>query len=241
MAEYVDALYGENQDYLKETKFILSIFKKHKIKPELIYDVACGSGRHSNLLKEKGYAVVGIDLNEGMLKLARESFPDITFLKQNMTKLSMKKKADCIITMFNAVNHLKNHFEFENMLRAYSKNLNEKGLVIFDTMWDPNNWVDGHFSAKKTKINNSIIVKADSSFQLDKNKGFVRQVYIVWEGKNKKAKIMETTYTNFLFDITKIKSISKKCGFKVHTYYDFSLTAKKRKNCRYVFVLEKIK
>ena len=53
LAKYVDMLYGVTQDYEKQIKFILQIFKKHKTKPKLIYDVGCGSGRHAESFKKK--------------------------------------------------------------------------------------------------------------------------------------------------------------------------------------------
>ena len=42
-------------------------------------DVACGTGRQSRLLVELGHFVEGVDLNETMLAIARDSVPDAHF------------------------------------------------------------------------------------------------------------------------------------------------------------------
>lgn len=238
IAKYADMTY-ESKDYKKEVNFILSIFKRYKVKPKLIYDVACGSGRHSKMLIDKGFKVEGIDLNKGMIKLVKKRIPGFKVYKQDMRKLKMKKKANCIITMFNAINHLNGYKDFELMLRNYKKNLNDKGLIIFDTMFDQKNWLPGYHNAKTTKYKDTIIGKVDRSFKMSKDKGFVYQLFVVFEGKKKSPKIFESSYNNFIYDLQKMKKIIKKVGFKHKIYYNFSLNAKRTKNCYYVFVLQK--
>ncbi len=63
LAEIVDISWNR-KNYANEVKFIVDVFKKYKIKPKLIYDVACGSGPHSKLLLEEGFNVVGVDMNK---------------------------------------------------------------------------------------------------------------------------------------------------------------------------------
>jgi SAM-dependent methyltransferase len=42
-------------------------------------DVGCGSGRWCRLLRERGYDVVGIDLQEALIEADRERYPDMRF------------------------------------------------------------------------------------------------------------------------------------------------------------------
>lgn len=238
LAEIVDVSWNR-KDYANEVKFIVDIFKKYKLKPKLIYDVACGSGSHSKILLEKGFNVVGVDMNKGMIKVAKKKFPKLRIYQQDMRKLKMRKKADCIITLFNAINHFSTYNDFEMMLKSYWKNLNSEGLVIFDTMFDQRNWLDEFHNARIIKKDNLVIGKVDRSFRVNKNFGFVHQVFTVFEGKKKDAKIFESKYLNFVYDIERMKRIIKSVGFNFKLYYDFSLTARWKKNCYYVFVLQK--
>ncbi len=228
------------KNYLKEVNFIINVFKKYRIKPKLIYDVACGTGPHSRIFLEKGFDIVGFDLNQGMINLAKKQVPQLKIYKQDMRYLNVKKKADCIITMFNAINHLESYSDFEKMLKSYWSSLNEGGLVIFDTNMVQTNWKDNYFEAKTFQKNSLSLGRINRSFRISKNLGFAHQVFALFEGKNKKAKVVENSYKMFIFDVKKVKEIIKKVGFKIKIYYDFSLTAKHHKGSYYVFVLTKI-
>ena len=47
-------------------------------------DVGCGPGINTNYMKLSGFQIIDIDLSEGMIKLAQESFPSIEFVKEDM-------------------------------------------------------------------------------------------------------------------------------------------------------------
>jgi len=57
----------------KEIEGLLKIFSEHKVPREgVILDLACGIGRHSTLLAEKGYKVTGVDISPTYIARARE-------------------------------------------------------------------------------------------------------------------------------------------------------------------------
>lgn len=61
------------------------------VKRGKILDVGCGPGINANHMHSKGFHVTGIDLSEGMIKLAQESFPYIEFVKEDMRYLDKIK------------------------------------------------------------------------------------------------------------------------------------------------------
>lgn len=44
-----------------------------------VLDLGCGSGYKTKYIKGKGFDVEGVDFSEGMIKIAKEKFPDIDF------------------------------------------------------------------------------------------------------------------------------------------------------------------
>jgi SAM-dependent methyltransferase len=52
-----------------------------------VLDLGCGTGRHTGAIREAGHSVVGADLNEAMLGLAREKLPDVEFRQAELTNL----------------------------------------------------------------------------------------------------------------------------------------------------------
>lgn len=75
-----------------------------------ILDLGCGSGVHINLLEKKGYHADGLDLNDGMLDIAKNR------VNRNLLDYNINKTYDVIISMFAVFNHLKNYDEFEKGL-----------------------------------------------------------------------------------------------------------------------------
>jgi ubiquinone/menaquinone biosynthesis C-methylase UbiE len=51
-----------------------------------VLDVGCGSGKLSEYLNEKGYAVTGIDINKKALEENRERNSNITYIEADITK-----------------------------------------------------------------------------------------------------------------------------------------------------------
>jgi SAM-dependent methyltransferase len=66
-----------------------------------ILDIGCGTGRHSIELARRGYAVVGIDLSESLLRRAREKASEqklqIVFQKHDARYLSFVHEFDLVI------------------------------------------------------------------------------------------------------------------------------------------------
>jgi ubiquinone/menaquinone biosynthesis C-methylase UbiE len=52
-----------------------------------VLDIGCGHGRDAKHLSEIGYEVTGIDLSEGLLKIAKENSPGCNFQKMDMRNL----------------------------------------------------------------------------------------------------------------------------------------------------------
>jgi ubiquinone/menaquinone biosynthesis C-methylase UbiE len=56
-------------------------------KGEKVLDVGCAAGRDSRHLKNKGFKVVGIDLSDELLNLAREKDKESIYLRMNATDI----------------------------------------------------------------------------------------------------------------------------------------------------------
>ena len=74
LAEYYDAIYRRRAERVRdEINFVEEIFKadaKRDVKK--ILDLACGTGIPTLELARRGYEVVGMDLHEEMLKVAKK-------------------------------------------------------------------------------------------------------------------------------------------------------------------------
>lgn len=61
------------RDYaLNAAPGILEILKQRGIQSDLVVDLGCGSGVSAQLLIDAGYRVLGIDISEAMIAIARQ-------------------------------------------------------------------------------------------------------------------------------------------------------------------------
>ena len=96
MAKYYDLFY-KKKNYDKESTFIENLINKRKT----ILDVGCGTGLHMHYLEEKNYQVEGLDLNEGMLEVAKTRVKGTLYQgktrRKNCIKLYIKNVKSCKI------------------------------------------------------------------------------------------------------------------------------------------------
>ena len=75
-AAFYDAIYSF-KDYAEESRLAEEFIRKYKISPgNSLLDVACGTGQHAQYLREN-YQVAGLDLDAGLLEVARQRLPDL--------------------------------------------------------------------------------------------------------------------------------------------------------------------
>ena len=72
-ALFIGSLEGRLEEAVEDVEGLLKIFSEHDV-PEggSVLDLACGIGRHSVLLAEKGYKTVGVDISPTLIARAKE-------------------------------------------------------------------------------------------------------------------------------------------------------------------------
>ena len=70
----------------------------HFFQPKTVYDLGCGTGNSTILLKERwpNASVIGLDTSSAMLEKANANYPGITFIKQDIAQFSPPEKIDCL-------------------------------------------------------------------------------------------------------------------------------------------------
>lgn len=130
---YDDIIAASSVDTRKETAFLKSVFTEFNI--HSVLDIACGTGRHSIALAQDGYSVTGVDYAEELLKVARRKSEgsNPTFIRQDVTNLSLDQKFDAAICMWSTFGEL----PYKAMMAGLSKVLNPKGLFVIDATYYP--------------------------------------------------------------------------------------------------------
>ena len=169
-------------DYKKRTAYLLKLFKKYGKKPTLLLDVACGTGGFSNELAQNGIEVIGIDMSEDMLSVAREKSAemglDILYLCQKAEELDLYGTVDGAVCCFDSLNHITDYSNFCKAIDRVSLFLEPDSLFIFDL---------------NTQYKHKCVL-GDNVFVIEKD-----DVYCVWANKYKeKNSIVDVSLDFFL-------------------------------------------
>ena len=112
--DYTDALYID--------KFLDSLNGKE------ILDIGCGLGNLTNYMNEHGFNVIGIDLSDEMLKIAKSKYKNITFKKMDMRNITIDKQFDGISLLYSLFHLTKK--EVEMVLPKYYNLLKQNGKML---------------------------------------------------------------------------------------------------------------
>lgn len=93
-----------------------------------ILDVACGTGRSTNALKELSKNVTGIDSSPAMIHFAQQNYPDLTFQQGQAEKLPFPDKSLNLINISMGLHWVDHH----SFLKEVARVLKEDGLFIID-------------------------------------------------------------------------------------------------------------
>lgn len=122
--------------YSQWADYIEKIWKEQGQSPELVLDLACGTGSLSIELAQRGYDMIGVDQSQDMLGQAREKADEagtpILFLEQDMQEFELYGTVDSIICTCDSLNYLLEAEDVRKVFRLADNYLNPGGLFIFD-------------------------------------------------------------------------------------------------------------
>lgn len=126
-----DVNYGEWVDYIE------NIFAYYDKDVKLAADLACGTGNFTVPLAKRGYDMIGVDVSEDMLNVARDKAraekADILFLNQNIADIDLYGTVDAFLCMIDGVNYvLSPQSLYEAAKKIRTCFLEPDGLFIFD-------------------------------------------------------------------------------------------------------------
>ncbi|WP_281888337.1 class I SAM-dependent methyltransferase [Paenibacillus sp. YYML68] len=133
----------EDMPYEDWLRFASSAWERHG-KPRTVVDLGCGTGRLAIELAQLGYEVVGIDLSEDMLAIARNKADEaekragaqtggsLLLLQQDMREWSIGRQVESVVSFCDCMNYL---LEPEDLAATFQHTydaLQSGGLFLFD-------------------------------------------------------------------------------------------------------------
>lgn len=112
--------------------YLEDIFRRYKVKPGTILDVACGTGNVSEVLADKGYSVTGVDVSSGMIEVAKTKSGKVDYYNQGIAQIDLPKRFDTAISLFDSLNYVTDKEELASGMKKVADHVVEGGLFVFD-------------------------------------------------------------------------------------------------------------
>jgi ubiquinone/menaquinone biosynthesis C-methylase UbiE len=147
-AKFYNALYGSmGKDYVAEAQKIHQIIQNHKRSPgNTLLEVACGTGLHASVFQQY-YQVEGLDLDDKMLAVAKQAYPDIPFHQADMAEFDLGKQFDAITCLFSSIGYVKTKVRLESAVQTMTNHLLPGGVLVVEPWFTPDQWEVGRVGA----------------------------------------------------------------------------------------------
>jgi SAM-dependent methyltransferase len=197
-----------------------------------VLDLACGKGRHSRCLAEKGFQVTGLDISPASITYARTfEESNLEFYQHDMRKSFRINYFDAVMNMFTSFGYFQRDADHLLVLQNVAKDLRPGGLFLLDFF--NANFVRQHLTPSELKTVDNL------NFSLKRwlHEGYIfKSVEFQADGR-----LFQYQEKVRLFELADFKTLIESAGLRLRqTYGDYDLTAFDQKNSkRLILITEK--
>ncbi|MBU2915908.1 class I SAM-dependent methyltransferase [Reichenbachiella agariperforans] len=236
--EWFDTIYYhilyKNRDYTEAGRFLDNLITYFDLSANAkILDLACGKGRHSIYLNEKGFDVTGVDLSEQNITFAKTKENNtLHFDIHDMRDIYRPETFDYVFNLFTSFGYFDSIDENLDVIRATVASLKPGGKLLIDFL-NPYVVVNHLVEAEDKTIDN-IHFKISREYTDDQY--IVKNISVDDHGQHfdymeKVKAIRRTDFLNY-FDANGLKVLD--------LFGDYSLAPyEKEKSDRLIFVIQK--
>jgi SAM-dependent methyltransferase len=141
-AHVYDVLYSF-KDYATEAATLAALIRERRPEARSLLDVACGTGRHLEVLRETFPDVVGVDIDPGLLGVARRRLPNVPLIEADMRRVDVGRRFDVVTCLFSSVGYLADRDELARSVAAMADHLEPGGVLVVDGWVKQDAWRDG--------------------------------------------------------------------------------------------------
>ena len=135
LSSYYDR-FTDDVGYDRWAAYFEEVFARCGFRPELVLDLACGTGSISKEMAARGYEMIGVDASPEMLMQAMNNTLDCNprpvFLNQRMERLDLYGTVQAALCCLDSVNYVTDPAVLREALRRVALFLEPDGVFIFD-------------------------------------------------------------------------------------------------------------
>ena len=113
---------------------LLTWLKRHDVQPKSSMDLACGTGILCEILYSNGIQAAGMDFSSGMIDIARQGSPEISYEVADMITFCPDKQYDLVTCTGDALNHIPALTDIQKIFENVYRYTAPGGYFIFDIL-----------------------------------------------------------------------------------------------------------
>jgi SAM-dependent methyltransferase len=130
------------KDYAAEAAALTRLVRDRSPDTRTLLDVACGTGKHLEHLRAE-FDCEGVDLDEGLLTVARARVPDVPLQQADMRDFDLGRTFDVVTCLFSAIGFVGGPDGLDAAAEALTRHLAPGGLLLVEPWLTPDAWIPG--------------------------------------------------------------------------------------------------
>ncbi|WP_406825674.1 class I SAM-dependent DNA methyltransferase [Pedobacter sp. KACC 23697] len=136
-SQYYNLLYCD-KDYPAEAAYLIELIREYFPNAKNIIELGSGTGKHALIFAKEGFSVLGLELSEDMLNIARQNKNErLKFKKANISDFKVDQQFEIALSLFHVISYLTDNTSLVKTFQRVHESLCEGGLFIFDVWHTP--------------------------------------------------------------------------------------------------------
>jgi dTDP-3-amino-3,4,6-trideoxy-alpha-D-glucopyranose N,N-dimethyltransferase/N-dimethyltransferase len=143
-----------------------------------LLDVACGTGRHLELLDGRFGHCEGVDIDPAMLDVARRRVPDVRLHVGDMTSFDLGRRFDAVICMFASIGYVRTPERLDAAVGAMAGHLEPGGVLVVEPWLSPE-MIEEPLVRMQTAEATGVVVARSSRMRVEGTVSHMEFAYLV--------------------------------------------------------------
>jgi SAM-dependent methyltransferase len=140
-ARLYDSLSGQ-KDYAAASATLRKVLRKVAPNAKSLLDVACGTGRHLQHLRDH-FSVAGLDRSPEMLEVARQRCVGVPLYEGSLVGFRLSRTFDVVTCLFGSIGYARTTRNLNRAVRTMKRHLRCGGALVVEPWVTPDRFVSG--------------------------------------------------------------------------------------------------